>query len=568
MFTHIRKNWKIKIVLPVIIAIVLLTTTAWHISTDSAPKMAIDKTLHKPTATTVTPTMTPVVNTALEDLITKAANSIFNTAVSSTKGITWANEENNNGQGAEYDTDTDVGSAGIIREFIALASETTDPILKQKYLAEAKAAGDYLLAVAIPDPRSGGIRMPDYAGPNDTSDTSYTSEDDGAVGDAEVLIQLGTATGNTTYIQSAIKLLKWEIKQGTYSTDINGVTCAPNTCMVFPWANDDPTRYNGIGMGEAGIMYAMAQFSEKLPDGTTYMQVAKSIASYLEIEMHNDSCGSGYTLPQPIAETGICGQDGDTEYDTGYVSGQAGNAFAFLYMYNVTKDIQYLKDAEVLLGWLTVHSSTENFSATEKARYWEIAFDPQGGDSTLQATGVEEGSAGILSVFMEAYNVMKANNISGGEAYLQTAKEGGNWLIKNAITMPDSGYAWYEDANDTTSPMHTGLDNGAAGIGMVLHGLAIVTNDKAYDKYATGAMQWITNIAHSDSKDGVYWYESYTMKNNKLIPGNITKDASWHWGAAGITAFLEWMNGKGVYMPGEQPAIITVLPTAVRYTMQ
>ena len=54
-------------------------------------------------------------------------------------------------------------------------------------------------------------------------------------------------------------------------------------------------------------------------------------------------------------------------------------------------------------------------------------------------------------------------------------------------------------------------------------------------------------MARTDG-EGVYWSE-YRSRSK----WHLAREPSWHWGTAGIVAFLARMRGFGLDMPGEQP---------------
>ena len=58
---------------------------------------------------------------------------------------------------------------------------------------------------------------------------------------------------------------------------------------------------------------------------------------------------------------------------------------------------------------------------------------------------------------------------------------------------------------------------------------------------------WLRAVARSDS-NGIYWYEHRSRSR-----WHLAREPSWHWGQAGIVAFLARMSGWPVDMPGEEP---------------
>ena len=156
------------------------------------------------------------------------------------------------------------------------------------------------------------------------------------------------------------------------------------------------------------------------------------------------------------------------------------------------------------------------------------------------ATGIEEGAAGVGWVELQAYH------LTHDPVDLQTAIGAGNWLLASAL--PErGGLAWPEDLG--ADVVHTSLDNGAPGIGWFLDDLARETGDARFATAAQGAVTWLSAVAGRDRR-GVVWFENRT-RGRWSLPG----DPSWHWGLAGIAAFLARMDGLGVDSPGEEPGL-------------
>jgi uncharacterized protein YyaL (SSP411 family) len=213
----------------------------------------------------------------------------------------------------------------------------------------------------------------------------------------------------------------------------------------------------------------------------------------------------------------------------------------YLKLHQVFKDKKYLAKANEVLGWL---SDTKNGPMVRRGPHsvaWRLELDPQGGDNNELSTGVEEGSAGIGWTYLQAYGQ------SGKEAYLNTAKSAGNWLLDVAVKKPQGGLAWHEDERPTNPLTRPNLDNGAAGIGIFLHDLYLASGDRRYQAGAQGALNWLMASAKHHGKD-IFWQDN---DEGSLF----SRDPSWHWGLAGIIEFAQRMNGGKQDIPGEQPGI-------------
>ena len=70
-----------------------------------------------------------------------------------------------------------------------------------------------------------------------------------------------------------------------------------------------------------------------------------------------------------------------------------------------------------------------------------------------------------------------------------------------------------------------------------------------FEEDARNAEQWLAKVARKDA-DGAYWSE-----NRGGRQWHVAREPSWHWGTAGIAAFLARMQGWQTDMPGEEPGL-------------
>ena len=119
------------------------------------------------------------------------------------------------------------------------------------------AAGDFLLGVA--EPAAGGLRWPDWADPDGRrSTTHFTSFDDGAAGISDYLWRLFAVTHEPRFRDAALAGMRWVVAQA------RGPSC-PETACSWRWT-DDPdwlVAYNGVGMGQAGVVLALDAFADR-----------------------------------------------------------------------------------------------------------------------------------------------------------------------------------------------------------------------------------------------------------------------------------------------------------------
>jgi hypothetical protein len=104
---------------------------------------------------------------------------------------------------------------------------------------------------------------------------------------------------------------------------------------------------------------------------------------------------------------------------------------------------------------------------------------------------------------------------------------------------------------------HTSLDNGAAGCGFFLHDLYIVTGATKYQLAAMKLASWIRTAARTDDQ-GIWWYDYLDTKTSRWIN---PREMSWHWGQAGIIAYLSRLSGWKISMPVEEQSILPFTPT-------
>jgi hypothetical protein len=212
----------------------------------------------------------------------------------------------------------------------------------------------------------------------------------------------------------------------------------------------------------------------------------------------------------------------------------------YLKLYQVSGNPTYLAEADQLFSWLEDVHNGPIVKLGHDMVTWDLALDPQGGNTPKFPTGIEEGNAGIGWTYLQAYK------LTGEQRYLAMAKRSANWLL-NVAVRSKAGLSWHEDMHPTNPIIHANLDNGAAGIGMFLKDLGDATQESTYLDGAQGAQNWLMATAVRDGKK-VYWKD-----NGGNDP--YSDDPSLHWGTAGIVTFMLRMQGSKTDMPGEQPAL-------------
>src|SRR3954469_12367160 len=344
-------------------------------------------------------------------------------------------------QAPHYQTDRDVGAASVGEGLLAAYAVTNDA----RYRRAGVSAGNFLLGVA--EPAGGGLRWPDWADPNGKrSATHFTSFDDGAAGISDYLWQGFAVTGERRFRDGALAGMRWLIAQA------EGASC-PETSCSWRWTDDPSWRvgYNGVGMGQAGIVLALDAFADRTGD-MTFRAYARAGAARLR------ELTAGGTRPLPRGSE-------DATLQTGFLSGSAGAAYMFLERHARDRDPVDLAAARGLLRWVNDQALTDRSGGLR----WPISP----GSAAIPA-GFELGAAGIAWVNLQAYGA------TGDREYREVARRAATWLRSVAI----GGSAWAELPGDRTVPVHVGLDSGAAGIGWVLADIARAGLDPAANRLA------------------------------------------------------------------------------------
>ncbi len=406
-------------------------------------------------------------------------------------------------QAPHYQTDRDVGAASVGEGLLAAYAVTRDA----RYLHAAEGAGDFLLGVA--EPADGGLRWPDWADPDGRrSATHFTSFDDGAAGISDYLWRLFEVTRKSRFRAAAVAGMRWVVAQA------EGTSC-PQVCS-WRWTDDPDWQrtYHGVGPGEAGIVWALDVFADRTGD-PSLRSYARAGAARLRLLTENGT--------RPLPE----GSDSKL-HSTGFLTGSAGAAAMFLERYRRDRSAADLATARALLRWVNDRAVVDG-----TGRRWPIHSN-----QTWATPGFELGAAGIAWVNLQAYRA------TGDSGYRAVAREAGTWLRRIA----GNGPSWAEDPGDAGSPIHVGLDSGAAGIGWILYDLAAAGIDPSANRATAWAALDALRLAAGRDRLGVFWHEHRIGGQPKL-----KAEPSWHWGSAGIAAFAARVAGWSKRGPGGQP---------------
>jgi rhamnogalacturonyl hydrolase YesR len=79
-----------------------------------------------------------------------------------------------------------------------------------------------------------------------------------------------------------------------------------------------------------------------------------------------------------------------------------------------------------------------------------------------------------------------------------------------------------------------------------------VTGTARYQDAAEAMADWLGAVSRTD-RDGIWWYDQLDAASGQWTN---PREMSWHWGQAGIVAFLSRLSGWAVSMPVEQQSIL------------
>ena len=347
-------------------------------------------------------------------------------------------------QAPHHHTDRDVGAASIGAGLLAAYAVTGDA----RYLRAARAAGDFLLGVA--EPAAGGLRWPDWADPDGRrSDTHFTSFDDGAAGISDYLWTLYDVTHESRFRAGALAGVRWLVAQA------EGRSC-PETACSWRWT-DDPdwrVRHYGVGMGQAGIVLVLDTFADRTND-STFRAYARAGAARLRALTANG------TRPLPRSS------DESATHETGFLSGSAGAAYMFLERYRRDRDPVDLATARRLLAWV------ERPGGRRARRERSAGRSPETREPGRPRASSSE-SPGSRGSTCRPPGPPATPPI----ACVRAGPEAGCGASPSAAAPGTSCPA------TPRSPLHVGLDSGAAGIGWVLEDLARAGIDTAANRAA------------------------------------------------------------------------------------
>ena len=187
-----------------------------------------------------------------------------------------------------------------------------------------------------------------------------------------------------------------------------------------------------------------------------------------------------------------------------------------------------LETAKRLLGWVNDHGKADGRGGVR----WPLAVN-----DAAASSGFELGAAGI------AWVNLRAAQATGDRSYRDVARRAGVWLRRVAT----AGSTWNELPGDLGTPVHVGLDSGAAGIGWVLADLA----DAGIDLPRIGQRRGPLSPRSTPAPCTIAPARCGTRTVTGGKPA-LPAEPSWHWGSAGIAAFAARLAGWSGRSPGGQ----------------
>ena len=382
---------------------------------------------------------------------------------------------------------------------------------RRRYRRAAVAAGDYLLGVA--EPAAGGLRWPDWADPDgERSTTHFTSFDDGAAGISDYLWKLYRVTRARRFRAGALAGMRWVVSRA------EGADC-PETACAWTWTDDPEWRvaYNGVGMGQAGIVLALDAFADRTGDPTFRAYARAGAARLRELTANG-------TRPLPRGSE-------DPTLETGFLSGSAGAAYMFLDRWAHDRDPADLATARGLLRWV----NDQAIADASRGLSWPISRGQRRRAGRLRARGGGHRVGQPAGLPRHRRSRVPRRGAPGG--HLAAVGRDRGLGLGRAPRRPDG-------ARSTSGS--TAARPGSAGCWRTSRARA--SSRPPTGAAARAALDGLRADAGRD-RLGAFWYENRTDGRRRL-----RAEPSWHWGSAGIAAFAARLAGWSGRGPGGQAA--------------
>jgi hypothetical protein len=292
----------------------------------------------------------------------------------------------------------------------------------------------------------------------------------GAMGIGLSMLDLYDATSDPSYLDDAKITADWIIDQGTVMEDALHIAWAANG----EGTHFEDVRVSGYGAGIAGIVEYFLNLYD-YSDDSTYLDAAISLGNDLiDLDL------GGYWFNGSVDYiTGLV----HSNALTGYYVGSSGIAIKLLGLYDQTSNETYLSSA----------ARAEKFIeyTSENTGLVDLGLD----NDDSHYLGLSKGSAGIAQYYIDLYNR------DGEQRYLDNIE-----LILERIYSEFDNDATIIDVSDTSMGYSFNMDEGLAGIGMMLLNLLNAVpgslNDNYQDLYSIAIANTVmANFTISDENE-------------------------------------------------------------------
>ncbi|MDG6224768.1 MAG: lanthionine synthetase LanC family protein [Candidatus Thermoplasmatota archaeon] len=392
-------------------------------------------------------------------------------------------------------TEQSMGAVGVGKFFLELYHATGNGT----YLEFAEGTGRWLISIAEGvGPNScrwskyegWGIYDPDYLG--------------GIGSTMEYLSMLYRSTGNSTYLDYAVKGANWLVDQAVP---------APGG---YKWKSFSTIDHNMTGWyhGTAGLSHVLMEIHSDTQN-TAYLDYALGGAGWL-ISMGMDM-GPG--------EKAWVRVEGDPDPDRSWCGGTIGIVQFFIRMWEATGNSTYLENAMAGANW-TVGQGTMM------------------GEGMMSIDHTNILCHGDPSHAIVLFSLHKATS---DPKYLDAAERIMNWIIYQRVEVNEDELKWPHLIGG--SEYITGLLMGNSGIGYAFMTSYEMAGNETYLDHAVRSANWVMNMSEEISPGVRRWnYKEDIDDTAEYCPG-------WYWGAAGIGQFLigmseHWTPPDRIEVPG------------------
>ena len=308
----------------------------------------------------------------------------------------------------------------------------------------------------------------------------------------------------------ALAGMRWLVAQA------DGASCPESSCS-WRWTDDPswPLGYNGVGMGQAGIVLTLDAFADRTGD-PTFRAYARAGAARLR-ELTADG-----TRPLPRGSQ-------NAAPDTGFLSGSAGAAYMFLERYARDRDPADLATARGLLRWVNDQAVADASGGLSLADQWRQRGDP----GRIRNWGLPASRGSTCGRMTRPANASTATSPAARPCGCGPSRS------------PDR-----HGPSCPATPPFRSMSGSTAGrpesAGCWRTSLA-----RASTRPPTGRpLGRRSRVSRADARrdrHGAFWYANRTGSRPRL-----RAEPSWHWGSAGIAAFAARLAGWSGSGPGGQ----------------